>query len=130
MKYYLPVPIEEKESKMKELILQYFLTNANINLEEGYFCQRIDAGLCFEPGRVYENKYILFGVDLLTTKKILARYSRFKPLLKWVDASHCILEFESIQEGWDFLSFQIFNYNTANIIPWDLNSNVLARNWL
>jgi hypothetical protein len=109
-KYYLPFPVEHKETKMKEFIIDHFMKKANININSGHFCRRIDAGLCSEPGRVYENKYLIFGVDLLTTKKIMTRYSRYSPLLKWVDASHCILEFPSIQLGWEFLKFQVLNF--------------------
>jgi hypothetical protein len=81
---------------MREIVLDYFLEKANINISFGYFCPRIDSGLCAEPGKVYESRFLLFGVDLLTTKKIMNRFTRYSPTLKWVDASHCILDFPSI----------------------------------
>lgn len=129
-KHYLPCSPQEKEAKMKEIVLEFFLEKANINISFGYFCPRIDAGLVADAGRVHESRFLLFGVDLLTTKKIMNRFARYTPTLKWVDASHCMLEFPSIQIGWEFIKFQTLRYEEEVIVPWEENQNVLARNWL
>lgn len=66
----------------------------------------------------------------MTTTRVINRFSLFNPIVKWVNASHCILNFATAYEGQQFLMQQVKNFDGDAIFPWELNRNVLARNWL
>ncbi len=95
-KYLLPGTREEKIKTLQDWLQEFFLEKSQINLEEDYLSARIDIGLLSEPTIINPTKLIVFGVDFLSTSQIINKYTKFNPQLAWIDSSHCLFTFESV----------------------------------
>lgn len=83
---------------MKEWIIEYFRSGANILVDSGHFSSRIDVGLNKEQNptlviTVVMMQYIVYGIDFLSYHQIKTRYREHHPKIEYIDPSHIVLTF-------------------------------------
>lgn len=43
------------------------------------------------PVNIYEHKYIVYGMDMMTTRRAITTLINYNPLIAWIDTSHALL---------------------------------------
>lgn len=116
----------EKTKMLQQWLWEYFKNKSKIDISDGYLCPRIDLP-DGNPGDYNPLKYILFGVDFLTTKQIINRYYKFNPTINWIDSSHIFLLFDSIKTASGMINQCQKNKDVAMMAE---GSDVFCKDWL
>lgn len=86
--------IEERARGHREWLIKFFKDKGGVDIENGYLSPRIDVGLMENPGAVYYNIIMLYGIDFLETHDIISAFSLQDPTVRWIDSSLCLLKFK------------------------------------
>lgn len=73
------------------MIIHFFMEKIGINVERGHYFERMEANPNLDKGNIYESKYLMYGIDLLSNQKLFGRFAKHSPKITRINGSHCLL---------------------------------------
>jgi len=65
-----------------------------IDIESEHFFARIDNGVGqMNIKHENANKFIVYGTDLMRTRRLTDMFFKYEPDISWIDSSHCLFVF-------------------------------------